>query len=117
VWARHAEGGGVGHGGVLMDRGQGGAVAGHLGMASSGTVVSTESGQGGKDSQWAAAGPSKASPWRASFKVEAGFNPSPYMYKKTFFNSNFFIICKPIQIQTLNDFYSQIKIWEHFITQ
>jgi hypothetical protein len=46
-WARHAEGGGVGHDGVLMDKDQGGAAVGHLGMASNGTAVSTETGQGG----------------------------------------------------------------------
>jgi hypothetical protein len=40
------QGGGVGRG-ILMDRGQGNAVAGHLGTASSDTAVSTEIGQGG----------------------------------------------------------------------
>jgi hypothetical protein len=40
------EDGGVGRGGVLMDRGQGSAVARPLGTASSGTMVSTETGQG-----------------------------------------------------------------------
>jgi hypothetical protein len=41
------EGGGVGRGGVLMDSGQGGAVARRLGIASSSTEVSTKIGQGG----------------------------------------------------------------------
>jgi hypothetical protein len=48
-WARHAEGGGVGRGGIFMDRGEGGAVAGRLGTVSSGIVVSTKTGQGGED--------------------------------------------------------------------
>jgi hypothetical protein len=46
-WAWHAEGGRVGHGIILMDRGQGVAVAGHLGTVSSGTAVSMETEQGG----------------------------------------------------------------------
>jgi hypothetical protein len=70
-WAWHAEGGRVGRSGILMDRGQGGAVAGHSGMVSSGTAVSTDTGQGGQDGQWAMAGPGKALAWWASFKVEA----------------------------------------------
>jgi hypothetical protein len=89
------KGGGVGRGGVLMDRGQGGAVVGRLGMVSSGTTASTETGQGGYDGQWAAARPGKASAWWARFMVEAGFDPWPYIYI-SFFNSKFFIICKPI---------------------
>jgi hypothetical protein len=43
------------------------------------------------------------------------------IYKKTYFNSNFFYHLQTYsnsnQIQALNDFYSQIKIREHFITQ
>jgi hypothetical protein len=36
-------------------------------------------------------GPGKASALWASFKVEAGFGPWPYTYKKIFFNSNFLL--------------------------
>jgi hypothetical protein len=78
--------------------GQGGAVAGCLGTASSGAAVSTEIEQGGWAGQWTTAGPGKAPAWWASFKVEGGFGPWPFI-KKTFCNSIFFIICKPIRIQ------------------
>jgi hypothetical protein len=58
--------------------GQGGAVPGCLGTASSGAAVSTEIEQGGWASQWAAARPGKALALWASLKVEAGFSPWPF---------------------------------------
>jgi hypothetical protein len=59
--------------------GQGSAMAGHLVTASSGAAVSMEIEQGGWADQWAMARPGKASAWWASFKVEVGFSPWPYI--------------------------------------